>query len=91
MARLNILKLPRAVTSASHAPEPQAVPVAPRKTLCRTCVFSQIVEGHSDEHELVLCGYDGQLRSLPFAVARCTDYRERGSRSATRIGFGAGV
>ncbi len=89
MARLNILKLPRALASAPPAPEPVAV--APPKTLCRTCVFSQIVEGHVDGHELVLCGYDGQLRSLPFPVARCTDYCERGTRHATRIGFGAGV
>ncbi len=89
MARLNILKLPRALASPVAAPEPE--PVAVPKTLCRGCVFSQIVEGHCDEHELVLCGYDGQLRSLPFAVARCTDYRERASRSAVRIGFGASL
>lgn len=88
MARLNILKLPRAVAPAPREPEP--APVVAPKTLCKTCVFSQIVEGHVDEHELVLCGYDGQLRSLPFAVARCTDYRERGTRHVTRIGFGAG-
>lgn len=88
MARLNILKLPR-VTSVSREPEP--IRVAPPKTLCRSCAYSQIVEGHVDEHELVLCGYDGQLRSLPFPVARCTDYRERGKRHATRIGFGASL
>ena len=91
MSRLNILKLPRAVVSHAPVREPEPVPAAPPKTLCRTCVFSQIVEGHCDEHALILCGYDGQLRSLPFPVARCTDYRERGTRSTTRIGFGAGV
>jgi hypothetical protein len=87
MARLNILKLPRAVASAPREPEP--VPIAAPATICRGCVYSQIVSGHFAEHELVLCGYDGQLRSLPFPVASCTDYRERGKR--TRVGFGAGV
>lgn len=90
MARLNILKL-RAVAPVAPAPEPEPVCTAPPKTLCRDCVFSQIVEGHIADHELVLCGFDGQLRSLPFPVARCTDYRVRASRSALRVGFGAGV
>ena len=90
MARLNILKL-RAVAPVAPAREPEPVRIAAPKTLCRDCVFSQIVEGHCDEHELVLCGYDGQLRSLPFPVARCTDYRVRASRSAVRVGFGASL
>jgi hypothetical protein len=89
MSRLNILKLPRAVVS--HRPAPEPIRVVSPETLCRTCVFSQIVVGHRDERLLVLCGFDGQLRSLPFAVVSCTDYRERGKRHATRIGFGAGV
>jgi len=90
MSRLNILKL-RAVAPVAPAPEPEPVRIAVRKTLCLDCVFSQIVDGHIDEHQLVLCGFDGQLRSLPFPVARCTDYRVRTSRSAIRVGFGAGV
>ena len=89
MARLNILKLPRVVASKPPAAELEPEP-AP-KMLCKSCVFSQIVEGHADGHLLVLCGYDGQLRLLPFPVARCTDYRERGTRNPTRIGFGASL
>ena len=89
MARLNILKL-RAVAPVAPAPAPDPVVLAAPKTLCRGCVFSQIVEGHVDGHELVLCGFEGQLRTLPFPVARCTDYRERAVRGVIRVGFGAG-
>ena len=89
MARLNILKLPRAVASAPPEPEPAPVPVA--KPLCFTCTWSHAVEGHATGEAYVLCGLHGVLRDLPFAIARCTDYRERSARKADRVGFGAGV
>ena len=91
MARLNILRLPRAV--ASEAPERAAEPepVATARTLCFDCTWSHAVEGHVPGDAYVLCGLNGVLRDLPFAIARCTDYRERSARKDARVGFGAGV
>ena len=87
MARLNILRLPRAVAPEVPAPEPVVRP-AP---LCFGCTWSHAVEGHAPDEAYVLCGLNGVLRDLPFAVARCTDYRERSARKSARVGFGAGV
>ena len=89
MALLNILKL-RAVASEPRAPIAEPVPVRALPVLCRGCAVAHIVNGHASGEELILCGLNGWLRELPFAVSSCTDYRERAERVAGLIGFGAG-
>lgn len=94
MGRLTVLKL-CAVAPEPPAPAIEPVPdipvpavVAVPEPLCRTCSVAHIAQGHADGQEIVLCGLGGWLRELPFAVAKCTDYRERSKRTRDAAGFG---
>ena len=95
MGRLTILKLcavapgpPAPATEEPVPGNPVPAPVVVSEPLCRTCAVSHIANGHTDGQEVILCGFGGWLRELPFPVARCTDYRERSKRSAGTAGFG---
>ncbi len=83
MARLNIFKL-HAVAPVPTAP---AATAAIPATLCHTCALAHVASGHDAGEEKILCGLGGWLRDLPFAVIRCTDYRDRANRGEGRIGF----
>src|SRR6185437_12422761 len=53
----------------------RATRIAPRSTLCATCVFSHIIAGYAPQERTVFCGYAFPLREVPFAVKDCTDFK----------------
>jgi len=48
------------------------------ETLCRSCRHAHIQRGFRESEESILCGFGSPLRAVPFKVAECTDFADRG-------------
>src|SRR5579872_191017 len=48
------------------------------ETLCRTCRHAHIQRGFRESEEKIFCGFGTPLRTIPFKVAECTDFADRG-------------
>jgi hypothetical protein len=47
------------------------------ESLCRTCRSAHIQKGFRESEEAIFCNF-GRLRTVPFKVAECKDYENRG-------------
>ena len=47
------------------------------ESLCRTCRCAHIRRGFRESEEAIFCSFGGELRSVSFKVAECTDYANR--------------
>jgi hypothetical protein len=45
--------------------------------LCRTCRCAHIRRGFRESEEAIFCAFGGELHSVTFKVAECTDYANR--------------
>jgi len=88
--RLNIFKIDE-VRPRERVPEVVSQPifVAP---LCRKCKYAHVERGYYAGEERLLCGLNGGLLALEFAVRECTDYVERRvPHVRVRVGFTSGT
>jgi hypothetical protein len=88
--RLTILKIDE-VRPREPVPEVvnQPIYVDP---LCRKCKYAHVERGYNAGEERLLCGLNGALILLEFAVRDCTDYIERRvPHVRVRVGFTSGT
>jgi hypothetical protein len=46
-------------------------------SLCESCVYAQIVQGHSKIERITICDYPFRPMRVPFRVCECTAYGDR--------------
>jgi hypothetical protein len=57
------------------------------QSLCRTCRYAHIEQGHSESEERIFCGSWGGARplSVRFSVKECSDYEDKRLPSLYRM------